>query len=175
GQGTSVSGGATADAPSGPNNLVYSFNFPFASGWTVPGSENTTANTLVKGTGTVGFRYCMNTINFTVTDPEIELDGDDNSRMIFRVDGTDGTAFPNSRAVMIKLIPGQAESRTTQNNGDGTTTVKYERIPGYIPAEGTGIFAGFYPAFSPEFDGTNPRPDRFGSLSLTYTYPNPSP
>lgn len=175
GAGSSVSDGATADPPSGQNNLVYSFNFPFSSGWTVPGSEATAVNALVKGTGTVGFRYCTNTINFTMSQPEIELDGDQASRIIFRVNGTDGTAFPDSRAVVIKLIPGQAESHATQDNGDGTTTVTYDRIPGFIPVEATGIFAGFYPSYSPDFDGMDPRPDRFGFLSLTYTYPNPAP
>ena len=127
---------------------------------------------MVKATGLVGFRYCDNTINFTVADPEIELDGDDNSRLIFRVNGTDGTAFPDQRAVMVKLLPGQAESRLVVNNGNGTTTVSYVKIPGFVPAEGTGIFADFYPAFSPSFEGQVPRPDRFGSLTISYTFQN---
>lgn len=94
---------------------------------------------MVKATGLVGFRYCDNTINFTVADPEIELDGDDNSRLIFRVNGTDGTAFPDQRAVMVKLLPGQAESRLVVNNGNGTTTVSYVKIPGlFLPTGGPG-------------------------------------
>ena len=172
GQGTRAAEGATADPPSGPYGLTYSYNFPFSSGWTVPANDADQENTVVKATGLVGFRYCDNTINFTVADPEIELDGDDNSRLIFRVNGTDGTAFPDQRAVMVKLLPGQAESRLVVNNGNGTTTVSYVKIPGFVPAEGTGIFADFYPAFSPSFEGQVPRPDRFGSLTISYTFQN---
>lgn len=170
GDGVSVDGGATGDAPTGPNNLVYSFNFPFASGWTVPGDVDGPESTLIKGTGTVGFRYCKNTINFRVSDPEIEIDGDANSRIIFRVNGTDGTPFPDSRAVMIKLMPSFGDPPTVTDNGNGTTTVKYEKIPGFVPNEATGVFAGFYPGYSPDFAGQEPRPDRFGFLSVTYTY-----
>lgn len=176
GEGTRGEGGVTADPPSGTKNLVYSFNFPFDGGWTVPEAPGSPENTLIRGSGLVGFRYCQNTINFTAGDPEIELDGDDASRMIFRVDGTDGTPFPDQRAVMVKLIPSRAESRSEVDNGDGTSTVTYEKIPGYIPAEGTGIFAGFYTKYSPEFDDDpdqSTRPDRFGHLSITYTYVNP--
>lgn len=170
GQGTRAEDGAVAGPPSGPGNLVYSYNFPFASGWTVPESGGTPENALVKGNGTVGFRYCQNTVNFTASDPEIELDGDENSRLIFRVNGTDGTPFPDQRAVMVKLIPGRAESRSEVDNGDGTTTVTYTKIPGFVPAEGTGIFANFYDPFNPDFEGQDPRPDRFGFLTVTYTY-----
>ena len=165
GLGTTVGDGATADPPSGAKNLVYSFNFPFSSGWTVPQSGEEPENTLIKGSGTVGFQYCRNTINFTTSDPEIEIDGDTNSRLIFHVNGTDGTAFPDQRAVMVKLLPSQAESHTVHEN-----TVTYEKIPGFIPAEATGIFADFYPAFSTDFDGQDPRPDRFGFFSVTYTF-----
>ncbi len=173
GQGTRVENGATADPPSGPNNLSYSYNFPFDAeslSWTRPDDGTSPESTLLRGKGTVGFRYCQNTINFTVTDPEIEIDGDDASRMIFHVNGTDGTAFPDQRAVTVKLLPSLAESRNSVDNEDGTRTVTYTRIPGFVPAEGTGLFAGLYPAFSPEFEGMDPRPDRFGYLSVTYTY-----
>lgn len=170
GDGTRVEDGATADPAVGQNGLSYSFNFPFATGWTVPEGVGTPENTLIKGSGLVGFRYCDNTINFTASDPEIEIDGDANSRIIFHVNGTDGTAYPDQRAVMVKLIPSLAESRTVTDNA-GTTTVSFVKIPGFVPAEGTGIFADIYPAFSPEYDGLDPRPDRFGFISLTYSYP----
>jgi len=184
GEGTRVEDGATADPPSGPDNLSYSFNFPFASGWTVPGVGESPEDSLIKGSGTVGFRYCHNTINFTASDPEIELDGDEDSRLIFDVNGTDGTPFPDQRAVMVKLIPSKAAAHSETDNGNGTTTVSYTKIPGYIPAEATGIFAGFYSAFDPTYV-TEPqpacggvpctestRPDRFGFLSVTYTHLN---
>ena len=168
GEGTSVSGGASADPPSGSKHLSYSFNFPFASGWSAD------AGSLIKGSGTVGFRFCEHTINFTVSDPEIELGDDATSRIIFRVNGTDGTAFPDRRAIMVKLMPGRAAGHTETDNGDGTRTIAYDRIPGYIPAEGTGLFAGFYPSYDPSFGGGDQasRPDRFGYLSLTYTVPD---
>ena len=170
GAGTRVENGATADPASGPLDLVYSFNFPFTSGWTIPETPEDPENTLIRSSGTVGFRYCTNTINFTVSDPEIELEGDTASRLIFKVNGTDGTAFPDQRAVMVKLMPGLAESHNVIDNGNGTRTVSYVKIPGFVPPEGTGIFAGFYPGYSPEFEGQDPRPDRFGFFTLTYTY-----
>lgn len=169
GQGTRAEDGATADPPTGPNNLSYSYNFPFASGWTVPAAGETPENTLIKGTGLVGFKYCKNTINFTVSAPEIEIDGDDNSRMIFHVNGTDGTPFPNQRAIMVKLVPGMADPPEVTVDG-ATTTVSYDRIPGFVPAEGASLFADLYPPYNPAFEGQNPRPDRFGSLSITYTF-----
>lgn len=172
GQGTRAEDGATADPPTAPQNLSYSFNFPFdtdSGSWTT-GS----GNTLIKGKGTVGFRYCQNTINFTVSDPEIEIDGDDNSRIIFRVNGTDGTPFPDQRAVMVKLLPSLAESPEVTVDGS-TTTVSYTKIPGFVPAEGTGLFADIYPPFDPGFEGQDPRPDRFGFVSVTYTYPSDTP
>ena len=174
GEGTRVEDGATADPASGSNNLVYSFNFPFDTGWTVPESGSGPENTLIKGTGLVGFRFCQNTINFTAANPEIEIDGDDNSRLIFEVNGTDGTAFPDQRAVMVKLIPSRAQSHTVTDNGNGYSTSTYVKIPGYVPAEGTGIFAGLYPAYSPDNDSLpqDQRPDRFGYFSVTYTFPN---
>jgi hypothetical protein len=174
GEGTRVEDGATADAPSGSNNLTYSFNFPFDTGWTVPEALDSSENTVIKGTGLVGFRYCHNTINFAVSNPEVEIDGDENSRLIFVTNGTDGTPFPDQRVVMVKLIPSRAESHTVVDNGNGFSTVTYEKIPGYVPADGSGIFAGFYPGYSTSFDGQpqDERPDRFGYFSIVYTFPN---
>lgn len=176
GEGTRVEDGATADPASGTNNLVYSFNFPFTSGWTDPEALDKPENSLIKGSGTVGFRYCHNTINFTVSDPEIEIDGDENSRLIFLVNGLDGTPFPDQRAVMVKLIPSKAEDHSVIDNGNGTSTVTWNKIPGFVPTDGSGIFAGFYPGFSHDYDGQSlaERPDRFGFFSLSYTYNNAS-
>ena len=162
GAGTSVADGATAGDPEelgGAAPLVYSFGFPFADGWEAPGS----GPAVIHGSGKVGFRHCRNTINFTVADPEIELNGDADSRLIFRVDGTDGTAFPNSRAVMVQLIPSLA-TRTTV----GDTTILSD-IPGYIPQAATGIFADFYPPFPGSVDAPGADLSRFGSLTVSYT------
>ncbi len=162
GSGTSVADGATADPPEqigGTAPLTYSFNFEFSEGWSATGP----GPTLVKGDGTVGFRYCSNTINFTVSEPEIELNGDGDSRLIFRVNGTDGTAFPNSRAVMVELLPGLVTPTTV---GDTTTLAD---IPGYIPQAATGIFADFYPPFPGDAGAPGAELSRFGSLTVSYT------
>jgi hypothetical protein len=163
GEGTRVADGATADPSSGSNNLVYSFNFPFASGWTKPEALDRPEDTLVKGTGTVGFAYCEHGINFIVSNPEVEIGDDTNSRLIFEVTGTDNSEIATQRAVVTKLLPSQAESHTVIDNGDGTVTVHYEKIPGVIPDEAKGIFADFYQPGDP-----------FGSFSLTYTFTNGS-
>lgn len=137
GDGVNAVDGAIPGPPEevgGATPLIYQFSFPFTSGWTDPASESS----LIKGSGGVTFRYCRNTINFVVQDPEIELNGD-LSRMIFRVQGTDGTAFPNSRAVMVGLRLNQAESVQTVGN---TTT--YTKVPGFVPDGSAGIFADFY-------------------------------
>lgn len=162
GSGTSVADGATAgeaESIGGAGPLVYSFGFPFADGWEAPDA----GPTVIHGSGKVGFRHCRNTINFTVTDPEIELNGDADSRLIFRVDGTDGTAFPDSRAVMVQLIP----SLATKTDDGSTTTLS--GIPGYIPQAATGIFADFYPPFPGSVDAPGADLSRFGSLTVTYT------
>jgi hypothetical protein len=162
GAGTSVSDGATGDPPETIGNaapLVYSFNFPFAEGWV----DSPDDSLVVRGSGKVGFRYCDNTINFTVSDPEIEIRDDQVSRLIFRVNGTDGTAFPNSRAVMVKLVPSLGQKQASGN----TTT--YTGLPGYVPAEATGIFADFYPPFPGSLEDPNAELSRFGSIDLTLT------
>lgn len=128
--------------------LTYSFHFPFTGGW----ADDTSDTAAVYGSGLLGFRYCENTINFTVSDPEVELDGD-LSRLIFRVNGIDGTPYPDSRAVVVGLKLSQAASITE----DGNTTT-YTDVPGYIPEGSTGVFADIYPSG-----------DRFGSLSLELT------
>ncbi len=162
GAGTSVSDGATADPPEqigGTAPLTYSFNFQFSDGWSAAGP----GPTAIHGSGKVGFRYCTNTINFTVAEPEIELNGDSDSRLIFRVDGTDGTAFPDSRAVMVQLIPSEV---TPVTEGDTTT---WTAIPGYIPQAATGIFADFYPPFPGSTDIPGAELSRFGSVTVSYS------
>ena len=92
------------------------------------------------------------------------------SRLFYHGNGTDGTAFPNQRAVMVKLLPSRAQSHNVTPLGGNEFRVSYEKIPGFIPAEATGVFAGFYPAYRPYFEGQDPRPDRFGFLSIAYDY-----
>ncbi len=151
GDGTRTEDGAYGDPSEEINGgppLTYAFNFPFTNGW----SDDSSDTAAVYGSGLVGFRYCQNTINFTVSDPEIELNGD-SSQLIFRVNGIDGTPYPDSRAVVVGLRLNQAAS--VDKVGDTTT---YNAIPGFIPEGSTGVFADIYPAG-----------DDFGSLDLKLT------
>jgi len=164
GAGAAVYDGATAGPPETVGSappLTYGFFFPFSSGWSQDSDESAT----IYGSGAVGFKNCRNTINFTVADPEIELDGDGNSRIIFRVNGLDGTPFPHSRAVVVKLLPSFG-TRTVSGN-----TVTISGIPGYIPEESTGIFAGFYPPYPGTPTDPQAEFSKFGSITVSYTTP----
>lgn len=154
GEGTSVRDGASADPaenlPEAGTPLVYQFRFPFQAGWADPGGS-----AAVAFTGGVRFRYSAHTIDFTTSDPEIELNGAA-SRATFRLSGSDGTSFSGKRAVLVELRPANAASRTVSPDGK---TVTYDRIPAFIPAGAVdSVFAGFYLAGAP-----------FGSVSITYT------
>lgn len=151
GDGTAVSGGAEegpAEERPGMPDLVYSFSFPFGSGWAEGGRA------AVLGSGTVGFRYCRHTINFTVSDPEIELDGR-SSRLIFKISGTDGTSFGGSRAVVLELDP--TDPQVVDEASGTTRTIR--NIPARVPAEATGIFAGLYLPGAP-----------FGEVSVSFEW-----
>lgn len=155
GEGTSVRDGASADPaenlPEAGVPLVYQFRFPHRGGWSDPAG----GAAAVAFSGGVRFRYSAHTIDFTTADPEIELNGAA-SRAIFRLSGSDGTAFTGKRAVLLNLNPAAAASRTVSPDGK---TVTYERIPATIPAGAVdSVFAGFYLAGTP-----------FGWISITYT------
>ncbi|MDQ2700845.1 MAG: HtaA domain-containing protein [Actinomycetota bacterium] len=146
GSGANAIDGAIPGTPEGSPPLVYNFTFPFTSGWVDETSS------LIKGSGGVTFRFCRHTINFMVQDPEVELNGD-SSRLIFRVKGTDGSAYPDSRAVTVDLKLSGAQKVETV----GKTTT-YTGIPGFVPTGSTGLFADIY---APG--------DEFGHLDLTVT------
>ncbi|MGB0120809.1 MAG: HtaA domain-containing protein, partial [Solirubrobacterales bacterium] len=163
GVGTTVHDGATAgpvETIGSAPPLTYRFAFPFTSGWATDTEESA-----IYGSGAVGFKNCRNTINFTVADPEIELDGDANSRIIFTVNGLDGTPFPHSRAVVVKLLPSFGARSV-----DGKK-VTITGIPGYIPEESTGIFAGFYPPYPGTPTDPQAEFSKFGSITVSYTTP----
>jgi hypothetical protein len=156
GEGTTPSGGATADAPTvrpgSSESLVYDFHFPFKEGWYDPVSK--TAR--IAYTGTVTFNYSAHGIKLTATDPEVEIAGT-SSRGIFVTANTDTAA---KRGVLVKLDPAAA---TTVHSPDGTNHV-YTQIPGSIPADaGASVFAGFYAGGAP-----------FGWMDLNLTTP-PAP
>lgn len=154
GNGTSTSGGATNGPrevlPGSSTAFVYSFGFPFKSGWFDPATG--TAGTLFRGT--VGFRFKAHTIDMTAADPEVEINGSA-SRMIFRMDGKDGTQLGNTRGVLVKLDLAKAASTSVSPDGKTHT---YAEIPGTIPANASSAFAGFYAPGEP-----------FGSVTLSFT------
>jgi hypothetical protein len=142
GEGTTTSGGATADPPTVRDGssapLVYDFHFPFKEGWYDPVSK--TAR--ITYTGTVTFNYKGHGIKLTATDPEIEIAGT-SSRGIFVTANTDTAA---KRGVLVKLDPAAA---TTVHSPDGPNHA-YTQMPGSIPADaGASVFAGFYTAGAP--------------------------
>jgi hypothetical protein len=155
GEGTAVSGGATNGPrevlPGSSSSFVYSFGFPFKSGW-YDRSSDTAAATF---RGKVGFRFKAHTIDMSAADPEVEINGS-KSRVIFRMDGKDGTALGGTRGVLIDLDLSKAAGKTVSADGKTHT---YEAIPGTIPANaGSNVFAGFY------------APGQgFGSVSLSFT------
>lgn len=155
GEGTAVSGGATNGPrevlPGSSSSFVYSFGFPFQGGW-YDRSSDTAAATF---RGKVAFRFKAHTIDMSAADPEVEINGS-KSRVIFRMDGKDGTALGGTRGVLIDLDLRKAASKTVSADGK---THRYEQIPGTIPANaGSNVFAGFYAPGQ-----------AFGSVSLSFT------
>jgi hypothetical protein len=154
GEGTKVSGGATADPatvqPGSSVPLVYQFRFPFKSGWHDPVS-NTTRLTY---SGTVTFCYSGHGIRLTASNPEVEINGS-SSRAIF-VTGNTGEA--DTRGVLVKLDPAAAASIVHSPDGKEHA---WNQVPGAIPADaGESVFAGFYGAGDP-----------FGWITATATTP----
>ncbi|HEX2070517.1 MAG TPA: HtaA domain-containing protein [Thermoleophilaceae bacterium] len=154
GEGTSVSGGAANGPqevrPGSSVPLVYSFtSFPFANGW----YDSASGKAAIYFRGGVGFRHGAHGIDFSSSDPEVEINGV-RSRAIFRFDGADGTPFDGQRGVLVDLHPG-----AVQAPAGGTVT--YADVPGTIPADaGQSVFAGFYAAGEP-----------FGTLTVSFTTP----
>jgi hypothetical protein len=143
GEGTSVSGGASADppvlAPEASAALSYGFRFPFSSGWFDPGANLADPgddSALVDFTGAVRFRYSAHGIDLATADPEIEIAGA-KSRAIFSISDNGAAA---QRQVLINLDL----SRATAISVNGATHT-YERVPGAIPpGTASSTFAGFY-------------------------------
>lgn len=122
--------------------LVYEFTFPFSEGWVEDGPEGVLSAS-VKGTGGVSFRYCGNAavfkgLNFVVRAPELEVESDV-WRLIFEVEGLDGTPFTGARAVVVEFDPSGVEPTP----GDGGLT-SWESVPGSVPSGASGVFGGFY-------------------------------
>lgn len=143
GEGTSVSGGASADPPvllpGASTPLSYSFHFPFAGGWHDAGAnpadpaDDTAA---IEFGGAVRFLYSGHEIDLTAADPEIELGGG-RSRAIFAISDSGG---PAERQVLVNLDLSHAAAVTASGN-----SFSYERVPAAIPSgTASSVFAGFY-------------------------------
>ena len=143
GEGTSVSGGATADPPvllpGASAALSYDFHFPFAEGWYDSGANPADSgddSALVRFSGAVRFQYSGHGIDLTTAEPEIELAGA-RSRAIFSISESGGAP---QRQVLINLDLSRAAA--VKVSGD---TFTYEQVPGAIPSgTATSTFAGFY-------------------------------
>jgi hypothetical protein len=138
GEGTAVSGGATADpattAPPSSAPLVYQFHFAFKSGWYDP----LTQTARLTYSGTVTFCYAGHGIKLTASDPEVEITPS-GSRAVF-VTGNVGTT--DKRGVLVNL-----ENVT---RADAGATQTWSQMPGKIPADtGDSTFAGYYAAGDP--------------------------
>jgi Htaa len=143
GEGTSVSGGASADPPvllpgaSAP--LSYDFRFPFANGWIDTGAnpESPADDTAaLYFSGAVRFHYSGHGIDLLTGSPEIELAGGA-SRAIFSISDNGGAA---ERQVLVNLDLGAAGAISQSG-----TSYTYERVPGAIPSgTASSVFAGFY-------------------------------
>ncbi len=143
GEGTSVSGGATADppllAPGTSAALSYGFHFPFATGWHDAGAnlaDPADDSALVRFGGAVRFHYSGHGIDLTTAEPEIEIAGA-GSRAIFSISESGGAP---QRQVLINLDLSRAGSIGVSGN-----SFTYERVPGAIPSgTAASTFAGFY-------------------------------
>jgi hypothetical protein len=157
GEGTSVSGGATADPPvqlpGTSAALSYGFHFPFAAGWHDAGANpaDPADDTAAIGFGgAVRFLYSGHEIDLTTADPEIEIAGA-RSRAIFAIAESGGSP---ERQVLVNLDLSQAAAITASGN-----SFAYERVPAAIPAgTASSVFAGFYAP------GTE-----FGCVSVSFT------
>ena len=153
GQGTSVYGGAI-NGPTAGDGYVYSFGFPFRSGW----YHAATGTAAVYFNGGVRFSHYSSGpdshgIDFSSSKPEIEINGGA-SRAIYTFDGTQNTKYNDERGVLVNLKPSPIQ---TPPSG----TVTYTDVPATIPADaGASVFAGFYPAKT-----------EFGTMTVSFTTP----
>jgi hypothetical protein len=155
-----ASGGAVKAAPAdtashpcsdvayaGSGQFDYRYDFTAkSSSWYDPVS----GKAALYGQGSVRFRWEGHTIDLTAADPEIEINGA-TSRAIFRFDGSDGTAIPEQRAVLMTL------SMAGQPTSSGGGAFGYSAMRGTLTEDGEAVFAGFYPAG-----------DGFGCVSVSF-------
>jgi hypothetical protein len=136
--------------PGSDTPLVYSFRFPFTSGW-YDASNGTAA---LGFAGAVRFLYSAHTIDFTIAAPAVEIGPA--SRALAGYQGPTAGPLAGQRAVLVDLNPA-AGARTVSADGK---TITYTTIPATIPAGSAGVFGGFYAPGDP-----------FGSMTVSFTTP----
>jgi hypothetical protein len=128
---------------------VYSFGFPFAGGWYDP----PTGTTAIYTSGAVHYRYPHSGIDLATRNPEIEINGAA-SRVIVRLRGAEGTAYPDSRTAMLNLALAGPPTE-----GPAGTFAYASPIRAALDPNGQSIFAGFYP----------PPNNGFGCFSVSFS------
>jgi Htaa len=135
-------------APQPPPGLPFRVDFLPRPSWYDPVSGAAG----IYGQGTVQFLYASRGINFTTSDPEVEINGGA-SRMIFRLAGSEGTAMPSQRSPFLNL----------ELSGPPAVVGKthtYSFVRGKLADDGTNVFASFYPPAAP-----------FGCVSVSFITP----
>lgn len=143
GEGTTPSGGASADPPvllpGASAALSYDFHFPFAGGWLDSGADPANPaddRAALSFSGGLRFLYSGHGIDLLAASPEIEFNGAA-SRAIFAVSENGGAA---QRQVLVTLDLSRAGSISRSGN-----SYVYDRVPGAVPAgTASSTFAGFY-------------------------------
>jgi hypothetical protein len=157
GEGTSASGGASADPPEllpeTSTTLSYSFRFPFSNGWIDTGAnpaDPADDQAAVHFSGALRFLYSAHGIDLSTAGPEIELKGSE-SRVIVAISENGGLP---QRQVLVNLDLARAGA-ISQSGG----TYTYERVPAAVPGgTASSVFAGFYAPGA-----------EFGCFSLSFT------
>lgn len=166
GQGTTLSGGASGvlseQSPcpdtAGKLPLPYTIGFVPRPSWFDPVSGVAG----LYGSGTAHFGFASHGIDFSASDPEVEINGAA-SRLIMRLNGTGATAIPNQRVSFTTLdMTGQPTTAPANPAAGGTYT--YSLVRGNLADDGTNVFANFYPPKAP-----------FGCVSVSFTVPPTGP
>jgi Htaa len=150
--GAAIPGGShpCPDQPvEGAPTLVYSFSFPFASGWYDP----PTGTTALYESGGIRFSYPSRGIDMTMRNPEIEINGAA-SRAILRLRSGAGQ---DPRVAFLNL----AASASPVENPAGTFTYAAP-VRGALSPEGQAGFGSFGSIYSPPNNG-------FGCFSISFT------
>lgn len=130
--------------------LPYAFRFAHLSGW----YDEASGKAAIYGRGNARFRWQERTIDLTLSDPEVEINGA-SSRSIFTFDGEEGTAIESLRAHFLDLQPNPQPTVSA----DGRTRT-YSLVRGGITDQGASAFADFYVPGQP-----------WGCMSVSFTTP----